>query len=224
MRKTLTLFIFSSLLFTLSCKKKKGKEDTLPPKMTIDVPSSINDGSSGKILDIQVDTLGGEEIYQNVRLFVFVGVAASQFIQEVVDGIRTYQIDRALETSFEGDDGREKDLVVIENTTFEGNNYELALTISDAGSKALQVFWNTNPVEGVAIADPYVLDQSGFNLGVKYKVHYSAAETAYEEQMIVEIDNFPIIPNDNGSMDNLKLFVGKNGTLWLPPSCGGDPR
>ena len=54
-----------------------------------------------------------------------------------------------------------KSIVIIENSAFEGQTWEYQLTTTDEdGGKALQVFWNNNPVKGISILQPYNINRS----------------------------------------------------------------
>ena len=125
--------------------------------------------------------------------------------------------------SFEGDDGRTKNLVVVETSAFEGETWNYQLTITDAlsegdedGGKAMQVFWNGNPTKGIAIMKPYNMDRvNDADAGdAKYRIDYSeAGEHSYEASMIVSIAGLelPDPSVDQYAMNSLKMFVGKNG-------------
>jgi hypothetical protein len=129
-----------------------------------------------------------------------------------------------MEVSFESiDDGRDKNLVVIEDGSYEGRQWEFQLTITDVlseinadGGKALQVFWNRSPVEGIAILKPYNIDRVHHAIweDVMIRIDYSeAGELGYEKQMIVAIADIPLAdPLENPyAMGSLKMFAGKTG-------------
>lgn len=217
------LFLIPLIAFVLfSCSKDENTspndmndEDKIPQNFKVDIPSSLSEDTRGKNDKSACgDTICGAELYKNLRFFVHVGESAADVIERIMNGIRKHNINRAMSISFTSDeDSREKDLVVEENITFEGTDYEFCLTISDNDNKAIQVFWNTNPISGVAILDPYHINQTTTDYDILYKVAYAEATTNYEHQMEVDIYNLPVTPLDSGSINNLKMFVGKNGDL-----------
>jgi hypothetical protein len=126
--------------------------------------------------------------------------------------------------SFTSDeDNRVKNLTVIENSEYADRAWEYQLTITDAesegnidGGKALQVFWNTRPVEGIAVIRPYHMDRSRNVewLDAMFRIEYSEAGTAaYETYMIVEVAGMPM-PDpriDRFALNSMKMYVGKQG-------------
>ncbi|MCK5693974.1 MAG: hypothetical protein KAI08_14020, partial [Bacteroidales bacterium] len=97
------------------------------------------------------------------------------------------------------------------------------LTITDAesegeadGGKAMQIFWNRNPKEGITIIKPYNLDRSdeGDLAQAMFRIDYSGAgELGYDHHMIVSIADLPSIDPLLApfAMDGMKMFVGKKG-------------
>jgi len=114
---------------------------------------------------------------------------------------------------------------VVEGDTYEGVNYEFSLTITDTdaegnqdGGYAMQIFWDRNPIKGVAIIKPYNLDRlhSADAGEAVYKIEYnSESDLGYDAHMIVSIVDLTLEePNVNPySMRTLKMFVGKSGDL-----------
>jgi hypothetical protein len=97
------------------------------------------------------------------------------------------------------------------------------LTISDAESEgntdeglAMKIYWNTDPVQGVAILKPYNINRADENEAGEalYRIEYNVTDTdSYEATMIVTISNVPLPSalEDPYAIDNFKLFVGKDG-------------
>ena len=128
--------------------------------------------------------------------------------------------------SYESDDDhRTKNLVVIENSEFEGTTYSFQLTITDAesetnedGGMAMQVFWNTSPVQGISILKPYNINRtdSDNSENTMYRIDYSeAGEFGYDAHMIVYIAGLELAdPSvDKYAIKSLKMFVGKKDDI-----------
>lgn len=207
-------FIFSG------CKKDEEKANIVPSNFKVDVPSAIN-AEATTTKSAQSDTLSGNDIYGNLRTFVHVGCVAADMVNHIMVAIWANNINQAMSLDYvSNDDHRSKHLVVIEGASFEGVSYQFRLTITDQGSNAMQVFWNTNPVKGVAIMNPYNINRTTETIyqNTMFRVDYSeAGENNFEKQMVVFITDFPMQVSQPWSINNLKMFVGKNGnqlTLW----------
>ena len=203
--------------------------DLLPAEFGIDIPNSIsNQGAiSGRIAGrVTEDVLQGNDIYQHMELFIHVGESAADIVGNIINGIRKHHIDRIITLSYESDDdGRVKNLVVVESPEYEGVVYEYGLTITDAASEgnedggyAMQVFWNRSPIKGVALLKPFNIDRlHDADAGeAVFKVEYdSDSNLGYDAHMIVSIANLTLEdPNvDQYSMRTLKMFVGKTGNV-----------
>jgi hypothetical protein len=202
----------------------------LPDKFSVDVPNSIsNNGNiSGRISNGRTseDVLQGNDIYQNMETFIYVGEKAAEIVEAIIGGIRQHNIDKSTILTYQSDDdNRDKNLVVVESDEYEGVTYEFSLTITDADSEnnqdggyAMQIFWNRSPVKGVAIIKPFNLDRvhdADAGEGV-YKIEYnSESDLGYDAHMIVSIANLTLEQADVDpySMRTLKLFVGKAGDI-----------
>jgi hypothetical protein len=224
----LLAFMFQSCekLDTNEIKKSSG---ILPERFKVDIPTSLSNnltagGNLKSTASTNADTLKGNQIYANLNTFIFVGEASADVVMHIIAAIALYDIDKPMKLTFESnDDHRAKNLVVEENAFYSNRTWEYVLTISDAESeneadsgKALQVFWNTSPIDGIAILKPYNCDRIK-NSNAKdatYKVEYSETGTdQYDRFMIVEIANLPL-PNaklEPFAMKSLKMFVGRSG-------------
>lgn len=218
------------LMLTVSCddelEQTSSGESIIPQKFTVDVPESITTSpSSGRIRKgISTDELNGNEIYEALSLYIKIGEASAEIIEAIMGGIGSLGISGVIFVAYESDDdGRVKNLTVTENADFDGTTYQYQLTVTDAdsegnadGGNAMQVFWNVDPVEGIAILKPYNIDrlkdaEAGEAI---YRIDYSEKETlGYEAHMIVSISNLPLTNplEDPYSLDKLKMFVGKSG-------------
>ena len=227
---SIALFLMTSI-FYFACEPQSDvptpETSILPERFGIDIPNSLSSeygASNGRTAAI--DTLKGNEIYRHLNVFINVGEGAAEIVGEIIRGIGIYQINKPMSLSFESDeDGRTKNLVVKENPTFDGENWEFVLTITDASSESeldggngLQIFWNRYPIKGIAILKPYNINRSeSYEFeDAMFRVDYSeAGEHGYEGHMIVSIVDLPVAdPLDEPySMSTLKMFVGKEGDI-----------
>lgn len=219
------LIIFSLTLIFQSCKKEKeetpDEKSIIPTSFKVDIPRSISYAGGNK--SIAADTLRGNEIYENMRLFIAVGEGASDIVQLLMYAIAVYDINEPMSLSFQGDDdGRTKNLVVEENSDYDGTTWEFQLTITDAdyevnsdGGKGIQVFWNTSPVKGIAILKPSNINVNDNTLGsAMFRIDYSeAGEYGYSKHMFVSITDMPQDLTNPYWMSSLKMFAGKNGDI-----------
>ena len=228
--------MLASLVFIavmMSCEQNPSVEQPasiLPDKFSVDIPNTIsNNGNiSGRISNGRQseDVLQGDDIYQHLETFIHIGERSAEIVEEIISGIRQYGINQALTLTYQSDDdGRDKTLVVVEGDNYEGVAYEFSLTITDADSEGnqdggygMQIFWNRNPVKGVAIIKPYNLDRlhdADAGEGV-FKIEYnSESDLGYDAHMIVSIANLTLeeATVNPYSMRTLKMFVGKSGDI-----------
>ena len=226
---SIALFVLGVLFFT-ACENTfdgPGLDDEksiLPDQLSVDIPAALSaDGSALKGVPA-VDTLKGREIYGHLRIFIHVGDQAGQIVKHIIFGIRRYNIDQVKTVTYESeDDGRIKNLVVVEGPEFDGRTWEYGLTITDAesedeadGGKAMQMFWDGFPKEGITLIKPYNLDRSNEEdmAQAMFRIDYSGAgELGYDRHMIVSIAELPAIDPLLApfAMDGMKMFVGKKG-------------
>ena len=220
---TLALVVFI-LLTTIStgCKKDEVSEgNKMPSKFKVDIPSALSRNTAGQKKS-STEELQGNVIYQNLNTFIYVGESAADLVQAIMFSISVNNINHAMDITYtSNDDNRVKHLVVVEASDYENTSYQFQLTITDQLSennadngKALQVFWNTSPVKGIAIVKPYNCDRinNSTYTDAMYRVDYSeAGELGYDAHMIVSITGLPLAnPLDNPySISNLKMFAGK---------------
>jgi len=213
--KFLFLAIIAGILSFTACnpvnKTVQDSSVNLPDKFSVDMPSSISNGNGKKMA--AGDTLTGGDLYEHLRTFISIGDFSSNFVEEIMKAINQFNLAQSMNITYvSDDDGRTKSLVVVENATFEGAQYNFGLTVKDSNDFAMQVFWNNDPVKGTAIVSPYNFDRTSNEKysKTKYRVDYSeAGDMGYEKHMIVSISDYPI--DDKFGLDNLKMFVGKNG-------------
>lgn len=226
--KILAIAVLGMTLFFTSCKKNEStiaepvaRTNKVPSNFKVSIPSSISEDRGSR--STAGDTLKGNDIYGHLGTFIHIGEGAADVVQNIMRGISHHKIDRAMTTSFDGDDGRTKYLEVVENTSYLGKDYALGLTISDElsmsnedGGKAIQVFWNSSPaVEGIAILKPKNIDsRDDQDQTAIFSVEYSeTGELGYDAHMIVQVAGLfmPSALEDPFAVNNIKLFVGKKG-------------
>ena len=228
------VFTMTLLFLFVSCddsiEKPQTQENILPERFTVDIPESLTSDqlSSGRVANGRVadDHLDGNNIYETLGFFIHLAKESSKIVEAILNGVSEIGIHGIIFISYESDeDGRVKNLEVVENSTYEGVTYEYELTVTDAdsegnddGGKALQVFWNRDPVVGVAIIKPFNFDRiKDINAGdAVYKVEYKeVSDLEYDAHMIVSISGIPLKNplDDPYSVDNLKMFVGKTGDI-----------
>lgn len=231
--KTRNAILIATVLTTglifQSCQKNetadtKQPENIMPERFKVDIPNSISSAYAYK--DANIDTLQGNDIYQNLRTFIHVGEGAADLVGQMILGITLYNLSQPMEFTFTSDDdGRLKHVVIIANAGFEGKTWQYKLTITDEGpatseteNTAMQIFWDKNPIRGIAILNPYNIDRNTDPkfMATMYRIDYSeAGELGFEHHMIVTIDGLPLDdPLTNPfSVSTLKMFVGKNGDV-----------
>jgi len=198
------------------------RESILPSSFRIDIPSSISSTELNR--STTDDVLNGNDIYGHLRNFIAVGEESGRIVESIIFAINVYHINQAMSINYTSDeDNRQKNLVVVENVTFEGKTYEFKLTVTDAlsegnadGGKALQVFWNRSPIEGISILKPYNINrtENTTQQNAIFRVDYSENSSfGYDKHMIVSIADLSNDNADNYYVDNLKMFVGKTGDI-----------
>jgi hypothetical protein len=214
-----TIILFALLIAITGCKKDNTSEGSktttgsLPENVVIDIPSAISADQVTTKSGAANDTIKGGDIYSHLRAFIRVGEQSAELIGDIMKAIRQYGLNKSMEFTFKGDDdGREKKCVIVENTSFNGKDYMFKLTLTDSSQYAMQVLWNTSPVEGIAILNPYQINHNELNTGALYMLEYGENTISpYEKHMIVSITGIPVI--GVYGLDNLKLFVGKKGNI-----------
>ena len=228
--KRLNVILISVLVITAtlfqSCKKNEiepinSNNSILPERFMVEIPDAISSYSSYK--SSNVDTLQGNDIYEHMRTFIHVGEQAAEIVSEIIYVIAANNLSQPMSFTFIGeDDGRVKHVVIVENSQFEDHMWEYQMTITDEGTSetndnvAMQIFWDKNPIDGIAILNPYNIDRNFEYPEVMYRIDYSEiSHLGYESHMIVSVANLPLEdPLDNPySMKTMKMFVGKNGDV-----------
>jgi hypothetical protein len=232
-KNSLIVVLLLVVLMFQSCEKldtneKKKNTGILPERFKVDIPNSLSNSGAGinykSTNSTNSDTVKGNAIYQNLNTFIAIGEGSADIVMHIIAAIAIYDINEPLTLTFEGeDDHRAKNLVVEQGADYSNRTWQYMLTITDAesereadGGKALQVFWNTNPIDGIAILKPYNCDRIK-NSKAKdaiFRIEYSETGNAqYERYMIVEIAGFPMADAriEPFAINSLKMFVGRNG-------------
>ena len=213
-----------------SCQKDKPEpqindESILPASFLVEIPNSLQ-GEDNTVLygkNSKSDTLHGGEIYGHLRTFVHIGYVGAQIVNNIILSIQEYHINKPMSFTYTSDeDNRQKRLDVIKGASFEEKEYEFKLTIRDIESNSsnnigLELFWNRNPIVGVAIFNTHELNYNETeNPDLRFRIDYDESPTTkYEKTMLVSIIGFTMgdplsHPYD---MRNLKMFVGKKGNM-----------
>ena len=233
--KLIFSFLVGSIALSMvliSCQNNEAvspQKDLLPQSFSVDIPNSISsNGISGGRLGGRVasDTLSGNDIYKNLSTFIYAGERASKLVEAFINGVRKYRIDKIQSLTYTSDDdGRVKNLVVTSNVDFDGTTWNYQLTITDAnsenqpdGGKALQLFWNTNVIKGIAIVKPFNCDRikNSNAPDALLKVNYSEGENlGYEAQMEVFVSGLPLGNpiTEPYSINTIHMFVGRKGDV-----------
>lgn len=214
-----TIFTFAFAVLLIRCTEDTETPETvsiLPTSFNVEVPSSLASSSGLKAGDLSIN---GNDLYEMMRAFVFVGHSSAAIIHEFIGVIALYQIDRPMEfTYISGDDNRAKELIVTANETFENIEYEYKMVVRDiqnplSPATGLEMYWNRSHANGVAIMQFYNLNRTDTkNTNARIRIDYSESSSTYDKQMIVAIAGLDI-DGVNDNVDNLKMFVGKKGDL-----------
>ncbi len=223
-----------AVLFFQSCSEepllvKNETETIIPEQFRVEIPSSLsNDNalkSSLKSTSADYDTLSGQDIYGHLVHFIRIGDHSAELIEEILMSIAIHRINRPITMSYVSDDDEKlKNLVVTTDEYFEGVPWQYKLVITDAESegnpdkgKAIELFWNRDPVKGVAILKPFNINKNETrNPEAMYRVDYGeTSEYGYDRWMIVSISGLPLLrPSaDPFGVDNMKMFVGRTGDI-----------
>ncbi len=220
---------FIAISFFTSCEdnniEPQNDYGILPERFKVDIPGSLsNTGTkSASLKSTEGDTLSGNEIYQHLTTFIAAGEAGAELVEDIIWGITIHHIDQVKTLTYvSNEDNRIKNLVVYENAEYAGKVWEYQLTLTDADSEGnedngigMQIFWNKNPIAGIAILKPYNINRNDKGSGqAMFRIEYSEEGTEeYETYMVIEISDLPMpsAENDLFAVNTLKMLVGKDG-------------
>ncbi len=216
--KKIPALFLSTLLFSglalFSCEPKDTSEDSfIPTRFALDVPESISQVPS---TSTQRVAEGYEyQVYPNLRSMVKTGEHAGEYVEGIIQEVRSNHLDLALEFAVIGEaDGRTKHGLITKEVTRGGKTYEYELMMTDDdGAPALQILWNEKPLEGIAIFSPYDMDRTDVDKqGGLYRVDYKEGTDAFDKSMLVQF-SLPVEGTDSTGFDNLKMFFAQNGDV-----------
>lgn len=213
--KVITVIITLSAIVFSGCNKDESG-DSLPDNITVGISDAISFpvSSSKKSAYLGIDPLTGEDIYMHLRNIIYIGELSADLVQDMMISLKKHNINSATTFSYESIyDGKNKNVVVKENVSINDTTWDYCLTVSDEElGTALQLFWNTSPLEVIAILQPKAFDFSTTrNPNAMIKIEYSENDPYYDKIMIVSVTK-----TDSTSrqyMKNLKLFAGKNDDI-----------
>jgi len=188
-----------------------------PGQVVLDVPDVLSSDVQVNINGrVNQEDINSDGIYELMRLFVYVGETSAEIVREILLGVIASDIDNLIEFSLiSDDDDRRKDFFINQNVTFEGVDYQFELEAFDEdGAQAFQMVWNRSPLLGVAILKPFDIDRNEdeSNRDVFLRIDFGVDREGYENFMEVSITNIPPGEEDEEVfLDNLRMFVGKNG-------------
>lgn len=210
------MLALTTLIFFIACEEDGENEgDNLAPeRFTIDVPDAISYSGSGA--RIAEDEINGGVVYALLGVYVNFGEESAKLVEEFIVFLGTHPgLTRLNEFSFTSDeDGRIKNALVEENGEYNGTDFQYKLTIRDEDeSMAFQLFWNRDPISGIAIMSPYNIDRTNSHVNPEliYMIEYTEDDPVYEKVMIVSVSDHE--PIDTDGIDNFKMYAGKNGNV-----------
>ncbi|MEP2023459.1 MAG: hypothetical protein ABJH98_09435 [Reichenbachiella sp.] len=209
-----------SVFFFLACSDEKDQLDQaqstdLPEKFTVDIPSTLSNPSglnAGRISKTS-DELSATEIYGALREFIYVGENAAMALEEIIKVAAVVKVSGLDEFTIDSeDDGTSKTFTFNQNVTYSSIAYANEMLVTDEdGDTALQVVWNTNPVSGKAILNPYYLDRTEGEelIDTFYQLEYDESSDGNTQEMTVTIVGIPL----EEGLDNMKMTVIKTGDV-----------
>ena len=211
----ITVIITLSAIVFSGCNKDESG-DSLPDNITVGISDAISFpiSSSKKSAYLGIDPLTGEDIYMHLRNLIYVGELSADLVQDMMISLKKHNINYATTFSYISIyDGKNKNVVVKTNVSINNTTWDYCLTVSDEElGTALQLFWNTNPLEVIAILQPKAFDFSTTrNPNAMIKIEYSENDPDYEKTMIVSVTRLD--STSRQYMKNLKLFAGKNDDI-----------
>lgn len=221
MKRAVRYAVFLAMMtgMLVSCEKSK-KDDNIVPE---DFKVGMSDAISRPDLDKKdlTQEVDGNTLYNYLRTLVWIGEVSADMVNEAITSVRELKIEGPMEFSFTSThDGRLKDVSVVAGAYFGNDQWEYGLYMYDEdGSRALQLFWNTNPLKGVALMIP-----GNFNRNIQVharsvlKIEYGeegltivGSDKSFEKYMIVSVVNLDATDTDYAS--KIKLFAGKVGDV-----------
>ena len=227
---TAGIFVFLAVYFT-SCDDPEivipSDESILPQLFKVDIPGALSrDKNTSNERKTAINELNGNEIYTHLTYFINVGEGAADIVDTVITIIAQHGINRPMSFLYKSsDDGRDKRLNVIKDSEYDSLQWEYQLTIIDVESednedkgRALQMFWNRDPLKSISLVKPYNLDRNYDDSWSEttFKIDYSREPYLdYQAHMMVYITGLPLASpaQEPFAMRTMKMFAGKRGNL-----------
>lgn len=210
--------------FIYSCVEDEPIIETVeiefPEKFSVDIPQSIstaaNGGLNGRIEGDGDGIIEGNDIYQSVPFFIHIADESASILEFVLVVGAVFETFNVTTYDFVSeDDGRAKNITINHDVTKGGVSYQYEMLVYDVADDvlAIQLYWNTAPVNGVAVLNPYNIDriENADAPDAMLKIEYSESDADYDATMVVSISG--LLPVENGDIDNMKLFAGKKGDI-----------
>lgn len=221
--------VFLATVFFTSCDKNPVEptdDNIVPESFSVEIPASLKSSTQKTTKSTQGNVMTGNETYENLTTFINAGDEAAKIVEGVIKTIRSNNLSQPMSFSYASDDdSRVKNVVIVSDSEFEGTTWNYQMTITDADSEgnddggvAIQIFWNTGTVEGVAIMKPYNIDRDTEDMfaHAMFRIDYSeAGNNGYEQEMTVYISGItlPDAMNNPYAMETMKMTVGKKGNI-----------
>lgn len=220
MKITKLLLFAAVILFATACGDDEEPSVTVdvPETFTVDIPNTLSSQSGGSLNGRTTgecdNFVEGNEIYASLRYFIWLGEESAEIAERSLIIATFLNNQNVTSLTFESeDDGRLKRLELTRDVTRAGVSYENELMMFDEESngRALQLLWNTNPVSGVAILNPYNIDRiENTNPDAFLRIDYTEDDPSYEASMLVSISG---LDPEEDEVSNIKMFVGRNGDV-----------
>jgi hypothetical protein len=213
--------------FLSSCSNEvtpKIATSDVPQNFSVEIPNSISPefNSTRRVQNnsrLAADTVfDGGAIYEGIRGYIAIGELSARSITEIMKVAGALVSNNITSINYNGDnDKKPKNLTLSKDAVYLNKNYAFKMVVTDLNTSntGLEVFWNTNPIDGIAILKPIDFDKDEENAlhpNQLLRVDYAENSTlGYEKQMTVYITGRNI-PED-GDLNNLKMFAGVKGNI-----------
>ncbi|MFN0047578.1 MAG: hypothetical protein ACKVOU_00475 [Cytophagales bacterium] len=220
--------IIALAAFLFSCSKEvtpKIATSDVPQNFNVEIPNSISpEFSSARRLEnaskmAANDTVfDGGAVYEGIRGYIAIGELSARSITEIMKVASALVSNNISSINYNGDnDKKPKNLTLSKDAVYLNKKYAFKMVVIDLNTSntGLEVFWNTNPIDGIAILKPIDFDRDEENArhpNQLLRVDYAENSTlGYEKQMTVYITgrNTP----EDGDLNNLKMFAGIKGNI-----------
>lgn len=220
MKLTKLVLLFACVLLLTNC----GKDDAptisinFPESLVIDIPGAISANTgplTGRTSGDGDGLVEADEIYESLRTYINVGEKSAEFMQTALQlGEQLDKEDVTILDFISEFDEREKRIELFNNVRREGFSYEYELLMFDleANEWALQLLWNSDPVEGVGVIRPFHFDRNEDDArGAFVRIDYTELSEEYDIEMNVAISDREVV--ENGDVSSMKFFVGQKGNI-----------